>query len=134
MFAAEGGVDTTWCRGAINSEREVARFWRLLRFGMEDNIRDLQSSLEMLVRRGIEERAGRQAGKVVVAEELPQGLGVGQQSGLMGGVGRAASVKLGVETKQTRNPRTRASETSTVQGAAPINTKADSGGGAYYET
>lgn len=48
MFAAEGGVDTTWCRGAINSEREVARTWRLFEFGMEENIRDLQSSLETL--------------------------------------------------------------------------------------
>lgn len=49
MFAAEDGVDTTWCKGAINSESEVARIWRLLDFGTEENIRDLQSSLEMLV-------------------------------------------------------------------------------------
>ena len=63
VFAAEDGVDTTWCRGAINSEREVARFWRLLKFGMEENIRDLRSSLEMLVCRGIRECAGRRAGR-----------------------------------------------------------------------
>lgn len=55
----------------------------------------------------------------------------------MGGVGRAASVELGVETKQTRNPGTRASVASvasTVQEAAPINTKTDTVGDADYET
>lgn len=52
----------------------------------------------------------------------------------MGGVGRAASVELGVETKQTRNAGTRASVASTVQEAAPINTKTDTVGDAYYET
>lgn len=93
MFAAEDGVDTTWCRGVINSESEVARIWRLLESGMEENIRDLQSSLEMLVCRGIGGRAGRQA--VVVAKGMTPGPGVGQQCGLMGGVGRAASVELG---------------------------------------
>lgn len=61
MFAAEDGVDTTWCRGAINSEREVARFWRLLESGMEENIRDPQSSLVMLGWRGTGDFAGRQA-------------------------------------------------------------------------
>lgn len=53
VFAAEDGVDTTWCRGAINGERDVARFGRLLESRMEENIRDLQSSLVMLVWREI---------------------------------------------------------------------------------
>lgn len=61
MFAEEDGVDTTWCRGAINSEREVARFWRLLESGMEGNIRDPQSSLVMLVWRETGDCAGGQA-------------------------------------------------------------------------
>lgn len=70
MFAAEDGVDTTWCQGAINSESEVARTWMLLEFGMEENIRDLQSSLEMLVCRGIRGCADRQASRqAVVAKE-----------------------------------------------------------------
>lgn len=70
MFAAEDGVDTTWCQGAINSESEVARTWMLLEFGMEENIRDLQSSLEMLVCRGIRDCADRQASRqAVVAKE-----------------------------------------------------------------
>lgn len=63
MFAAEDGVDTTWCRGAINSEREVARVWRVLESGMEENIRDLQPSLEMPVCRGIGDSAGGRAGR-----------------------------------------------------------------------
>lgn len=46
VFAAEDGVDTTWCKGAINSESEDARTWMLLEFGTEENIRDLQPSLE----------------------------------------------------------------------------------------
>lgn len=96
MFAAEDGVDTTWCRGVINSGSEVARFWRLLEFGMEENIRHLQPSLEMLVCRGTGDCAGRQAGRqAVVAKGMTPGPGVGQQCGLMGGVGRAASVELG---------------------------------------
>ena len=70
MFAAEDGVDTTWCQGAINSESEVARTWMLLEFGMEENIRDLQSSLEMLVCRGIRGCTGGQASRqTVVAKE-----------------------------------------------------------------
>lgn len=69
MFAAEDGVDTTWCRGAINSGSEVARYWRLLEFGMEENIRDLQSSLEMLGCRGIRDRAGRQAGRQLLLQK-----------------------------------------------------------------
>lgn len=131
MFAAEDGVDTTWCRGAINSEREVARVWRVLESGMEENIRDLQPSLEMPICRGIGDGAGGQAGS---CKGMTPGPGVGQQGGLMGGVGQAASVELGVETKQTRKPGTRASRASTVQGAAPVNTQTDSSGDAYYET
>lgn len=69
MFAAEDGVDTTWCRGEFNSESEVARFWRLLDVGMEENIRDLQSSLEMLVCRGIRDSAGRQAGRQLLLQK-----------------------------------------------------------------
>jgi hypothetical protein len=104
-------------------------------FGMEENIRDPQSSLEMPVCQGLGTvQAGVQAGKVVAAKEAPQGLGVGQQGGWMGGVGRTASVELGVETRQTRNPGTRASEASTVHGAAAINRKTHSSGDAYYET
>lgn len=70
MFAAEDVVDTTWCQGAINSESEVARTWMLLELGMEENIRDLQSSLEMLVCRGIRGCTGEQASRqaVVVKE------------------------------------------------------------------
>lgn len=117
VFAAEDGVDTTWCKGAINSESEVARTWRLLDFGTGENIRDLQSSLENAgVSRdwGLCRQAGKQAGSCCCKGTTP-GPARGQQSGLMGGVGRAASVELGVETKQTRKPGTRASKASTVQ-------------------
>lgn len=65
MFAVEGGVDTTWCKGAINSESEVALSGGCWDFEMEENIKGLQSSLENAGSSGVWglcKQAGRQAG------------------------------------------------------------------------